>query len=52
VEQGGRFELINVNGRITAEPTDGKEVIVEGKRTAKARSDEAAKEMLAKLEIR
>ena len=52
VEQGGRFELINVNGRITAEATDGKEVVVEGKRTAKGRSDEAAKEMLAKLEIR
>jgi hypothetical protein len=48
----GRFELINVNGRITAEPTDGSEVIVEGHRTAKARSDEAAKELLAKLEIR
>jgi len=48
----GRFELINVNGRITAEPTDGSEVIVEGRRTAKARSDEAAKELLAKLEIR
>ncbi|HEX8028697.1 MAG TPA: hypothetical protein VF491_09560 [Vicinamibacterales bacterium] len=47
-----RFELINVNGRITAEATDGNEVIVEGKRTAKARSDEAAKEQLAKLEIR
>ena len=52
VEQGGRFELINVNGRITAEPTDGKEIVVEGRRSAKARSDEAAKEMLAKLEIR
>jgi hypothetical protein len=48
----GRFELINVNGRITAEPTDGSEVIVEGHRTAKARSDEAAKELLAKIEIR
>jgi len=48
----GRFELINVNGRITAEPADGPEVIVEGHRTAKARSDEAAKELLAKLEIR
>jgi hypothetical protein len=47
-----RFELINVNGRITAEATDGNEVIVEGKRTAKARSDEAAREQLAKLEIR
>jgi hypothetical protein len=52
VEPGGRFELINVNGRITAEATDGKDVVVEGKRSAKARSDEAAKEMLAKLEIR
>ena len=52
VPADGRFELINVNGRITAEPTDGKEVVVEGRRTAKARSDEAAKELLAKLEIR
>ena len=52
VEQGGRFELINVNGRITAETTDGKDVVVEGRRTVKGRSDEAAKEMLAKLEIR
>jgi hypothetical protein len=48
----GRFELINVNGRITAEPTDGTEVIVEGRKTAKGRSDEAAKELLSKLEIR
>ena len=52
VPAGGRFELINVNGRIIAEPTDGKEVIVEGRRTAKSHSDEAAKEQLAKLEIR
>jgi DUF4097 and DUF4098 domain-containing protein YvlB len=48
----GRFELINVNGKITAESTDGTEVIVEGRRTAKGRSDEQAKELLAKLEIR
>jgi hypothetical protein len=52
VNDKGRFELINVNGRITAEGTDGSEVVVEGRKTAKARSDEAAKEMLAKLEIR
>lgn len=52
VAAGGRFELINVNGRITAESTDGKEVVVEGKRTAKGRSDEAAKELLGRLEIR
>ena len=48
----GRFELINVNGRITAEPTDGTEVVVEGLKTAKARSDDAARELLPKLEIR
>lgn len=48
----GRLELINVNGRITAEAaTDGK-VSVEGRRTAKGSTDEAAKENLAKLEIR
>ena len=48
----GRLELINVNGRITAEPaTDGK-VTVEGHRTAKGSTDEAAKENLAKMEIR
>ena len=48
----GRLELINVNGRITAEPaTDGK-VTVEGHRTAKGSTDEAAKELLAKIEIR
>ena len=52
VPAGGRFELINVNGRVTAESTDGKEVIVEGRRTAKGRSDEIAKENLAKMEIR
>src|SRR5215218_646123 len=38
----GRFELINVNGKITAEPAEGADIIVEGRRTAKGRSDEAA----------
>jgi hypothetical protein len=52
VEASGRFELINVNGKIIAEPTDGAELVVEGRRTAKARSDEAARDLLAKLEIR
>jgi lia operon protein LiaG len=52
VSSTGRFELINVNGRITAGPADGSEIIVEGRRSAKARSDEAAKDLLAQLEIR
>jgi hypothetical protein len=52
VAEKGRFELINVNGRITAEPAEGAELVVEARRTAKARSDEGAKELLSKLEIR
>ena len=52
VAENGRFELINVNGRIIAEPTGGAELIVEGRRTAKGRSDESAKELLGQLEIR
>lgn len=52
VAADGRFELINVNGKITAESTDGAEIIVEGRKTAKASSDEAAKELLPRLEIR
>jgi len=52
VPADGRFELINVNGRIVADAADGAEVVVEGRRTAKASSDEAAKDLLARLEIR
>lgn len=48
----GRLELINVNGRITAEPATDDKVTVEGKRTAKGSTDEVAKENLAKIEIR
>jgi hypothetical protein len=49
---GGRLELINTNGRISAEPAAGDTVEVVGLRTAKASSDEAAKELLAKVEMR
>lgn len=52
LKPGARFELINVNGRITAETAEGTDVVVEARRTAKGRSDEVAKENLAKLEIR
>lgn len=52
IQPQGRLELINVNGRITAEPAEGAQVTVEARRTAKGSTDEAAKELLAKLEIR
>jgi hypothetical protein len=49
---GGRFELINVNGRIVAEPAAGEALEVTAERVAKASSDEAAREMLGKVEMR
>jgi hypothetical protein len=49
---GGRLELINVNGTISAEPAEGSTVELVGDRTAKATSDQAAKELLEKIEMR
>ena len=49
---GGRFELINVNGRVTAEASDGTAIEVKAERTAKAGSDESARELLGKIEMR
>jgi hypothetical protein len=52
VAAGGRLELINVNGRITAEASDGTEIELRAERTAKATSDEAAKDLLNRIEMR
>lgn len=49
---GARLELINVNGRITAEASDGNAVDVKAERIGKGASDEAAKDALARLEMR
>lgn len=49
--KGARLELININGRIVAEPTDG-DLEVKAARTGKGTSDEAAKDALARLEMR
>ncbi len=49
---GGRIELVNINGRIEATAASGNEIELTGVRTAKAMSDEAAKDLLAKVEIR
>jgi hypothetical protein len=49
---GARLELINVNGRITAEASDGDTVEVKAERTGKGGSDEAAKDALARIEMR
>jgi hypothetical protein len=52
VAAGSRLELINVNGRITAEPTDGTDIEVRAERLAKASSDDAAKDLLNRIEMR
>jgi hypothetical protein len=49
---GGRFELLNVNGRIDAEPATGSALELVGERTAKATTDDAARELLGKVEMR
>ena len=52
IDPGGQLEIINVNGRITAEAGDGPEVEVKAERVARATTDEAARELLAKLDMR
>jgi hypothetical protein len=51
VPAGGRFEVVNVNGMIQVEQATGAEVEVRAERIAKAATDEAAKELLGKVEI-
>lgn len=52
VAAGGRLELLNVNGRITAEPSDGSAIELRAERSTKAMSDEAAKDLLTRIEMR
>jgi hypothetical protein len=52
VAAGGRFELININGQISAEASDGAAIEVKAERSAKAGSDDAARAMLGKIELR
>ena len=49
---GSSLELINTNGKISAEAAEGDSVEVSGVRTAKASTDELAKELLTKVEMR
>jgi len=51
VASGGRFEVVNVNGQVQVEQATGSEVEVRAERIAKASTDEAAKELLGKVEM-
>jgi hypothetical protein len=52
VSPGSRLELINVNGRITAEASDGAEIELRAERSVKAATDEGAKDLLNRIEMR
>jgi hypothetical protein len=52
VSPGGRFEVVNVNGLVQVEPGAAAGVEVRAERRAKASTDEAAKELLARVEMR
>ncbi len=47
----GQFELENTNGGIEVERTDGSQVQVQAERIARASSEEAARELLKKVDI-
>lgn len=49
---GGRLEILNVNGEIVAEASNGATVELRAERSASAGSDEAAKAFLDKIEMR
>jgi hypothetical protein len=51
VAAGGHLEISNVNGTINASPASGSQVEVRAERIAKAGTDEAARELLKKIEI-
>jgi hypothetical protein len=52
ISPSGRFELKNINGHVTVEATPGATAIeVIAERRARAGSDEAARELLKKIEI-
>lgn len=49
---GGRLELINVNGQIDAQPAEGSTVDLTAERSARATTDDAARDLLQKVEMR
>jgi len=51
LQPGGRVEISNVNGKIDVQPSAGNTVEVVAEKTARAGSQEAAKEALGRIEI-
>jgi DUF4097 and DUF4098 domain-containing protein YvlB len=51
IAAGGRLEVVNINGTINVSTGDGPAVEVRAERIAKASNDDAARELLKKVEI-
>ena len=51
VAAGGRFEVVNVNGLVQVEAGTGPAIEIRAERRAKASSDEAAKDLLGKVQM-
>lgn len=51
IAAGGSVEVKNINGTINAAPSEGAGVEIRAERIAKASNDEAARELLGKIEI-
>jgi hypothetical protein len=51
VKPGGKIEIININGRIDAQPSDSGRFEVRAERIAKARTDDSARAVLERLDI-
>lgn len=51
VKPGAKVQIVNINGKIDAEPSEGAKLEVRAERIVKARTDETAKQILEKLDI-
>jgi hypothetical protein len=52
IAAGGRVEVVNVNGAVRLSPADGGKVEVHAFREARASSEQAARELLGKIEMK
>jgi hypothetical protein len=52
LKAGGEVRIVNTNGRIEVEPTDGAELVVRAEKIARAATDESARELLPRIDIK
>src|SRR5262245_51164301 len=52
LKAGGEVRIVNTNGRIEVEPTDGSELVVRAEKIAKAATDEGARQLLPRIDIK